>query len=866
MRTLSDSLSAEQKKDSISALAKIVLTLGEDSYTYEEDRILSIKFPQEPYTQKTEVVLDNSDDALTDIDLQAFKAVISIGATTSEGAEYSAFPPLWVISQTFSSSPGLLQCRLELIGVFDRMNLDSADEDYEPDDDDTMTCKDLLDAIAGDTTRGITFMAAYNQCQAYTIDYDSEDDIIDSHMPKSRFRVYVGSNRLAKFKEVLEKTGCHARIENDGHIHIRVPTRTGTTYNYEYFLDVAGEHTFFAKSYRSRLIIPNKITVKSFDDDDPSYSGSATSAASYALMPVEKTIRMTLASDAEAALVAAAIIARYEMWCDAGVVEVPLNVGQEVLDYIKVTDSRNGDTRTGNIGRLVLNYKSPSAYKTGQWSMTIAFGNWTTAEGILNRLGTSGTELAQYFERLMVKDLYADNIEGHQLRLWSHATDIGIASNPMVNNTPSAGYVSWPSGEMTYNGETYSVASGNTNLKYIYWDFSVSKTTLQTSNTKPTLELEDLLLAINNNGIHTMQWLWTVIDGGAIGTHTITADEIAAGTITADEIAAGTITADRLSFTAYDLAVHDLDDVGNGTSYARVLSTDISAGHILLSEATGDLDDIVNGGTYGKLRLTQIDAGYIELNSLTRVAGEWYNKSGVEIDATHGINIYGTNNALTTRATKTGPIQCYVGSDGKIYAGAGAVQLHASGITIRGEMTRYENAAGAARGYVHVIGEQLQVQSLGTHLVLRAPGTYGIKMYGLDAYLYLPLSAQGAYTNHLYDIHCYNSTTWLGEAGLKFQRGYFTNLPACPVPTSNSALDVIKKIKPPVVAEGQHGERHYFKDADFPTEMKIKKAHKDDKCNVIEEEEGEIEFVRTIGVLVQSVRELTEKVEALEAK
>lgn len=64
------------------------------------------------------------------------------------------------------------------------------------------------------------------------------------------------------------------------------------------------------------------------------------------------------------------------------------------------------------------------------------------------------------------------------------------------------------------------------------------------------------------------------------------------------------------------------------------------------------------------------------------LVGEWYDKAGVEIDADYGINIYGATNALTTRATKTGTIQCYVGSDGAIYAGAGKVYMNSTGLHI----------------------------------------------------------------------------------------------------------------------------------------------------------------------------------------
>jgi len=105
-----------------------------------------------------------------------------------------------------------------------------------------------------------------------------------------------------------------------------------------------------------------------------------------------------------------------------------------------------------------------------------------------------------------------------------------------------------------------------------------------------------------------------------------------------------------------------LDTVVAGT-YGLVKSTDISSGHILLSTviqsssyrtvADGDksywngkpddMDDIANGSTYGKVRTTEISSGYLKLTSNTVKSGKWYDESGVEIDATAGINILGTH-------------------------------------------------------------------------------------------------------------------------------------------------------------------------------------------------------------------------------
>lgn len=100
-------------------------------------------------------------------------------------------------------------------------------------------------------------------------------------------------------------------------------------------------------------------------------------------------------------------------------------------------------------------------------------------------------------------------------------------------------------------------------------------------------------------------------------------------------------------------------------------------------EVTFDLDDVPDGSTYQRVLATDISAGHIKLTATTLKDGDWYDESGVDINAVSGITLYGTNQCLTTRATKAGTVQCYVGSDGYIYAGAGAVWLGADGLTIK---------------------------------------------------------------------------------------------------------------------------------------------------------------------------------------
>lgn len=101
-----------------------------------------------------------------------------------------------------------------------------------------------------------------------------------------------------------------------------------------------------------------------------------------------------------------------------------------------------------------------------------------------------------------------------------------------------------------------------------------------------------------------------------------------------------------------------------------------------------------------------------------------------------------------------------------------------------------------------------------------------------------------------------NNIQSLGDSTHKFNTVYRTNEVSCNLPTSNSAIDIFKKIKKPKIMVGDYGERHYFEVDKFPDEMKFLNDKKED----------DIELTRTLGVTVQVVRELMEKVEKLESK
>lgn len=211
----------------------------------------------------------------------------------------------------------------------------------------------------------------FDEAQAYDVEYDSEDDLIDAYIPADSYSITEGSSRLNAIDKLLAYTGCERMFKADGKIHILVPTTSGEVYDYEYSL-AGGEHGFFSKSTKEALVIPNHIVVKSHERDAPQYEGSATSAESYAKLPISgPPIRATLESNAQATSIAEAHISHQEVMAQRGSAYVPMNVGAEIWDYVKVTDQRQGDTHTGNIGYLTRYYNP----KTGDYHMTFGFGD-----------------------------------------------------------------------------------------------------------------------------------------------------------------------------------------------------------------------------------------------------------------------------------------------------------------------------------------------------------------------------------------------------------------------------------------------------------------------------------------------------------
>ncbi len=331
------------------------------------------------------------------------------------GDEYSPTAPLKVIGQEFISSETQLQCRLQLIGIPNQMAQDKAVAKHTQESSDTNTLKTLITAVAAASTN---LSSAYNGYTAFTYTFEPvsasyplgyDDSIIDAFKPADYFSVQVNENRDDKIQELLNYSKCKRRAGSDGAMHVFLPTTSGTTYDYEYRLYVSGYHTFFQKNLRTRFVNPNKEIVSSSPDHTPAYTGSSTSATSYALAKKIHTTYRRLPSNAEADLIAAAIIERYELNTERGSAVVPMNCGQEIFDYIKVTDSSEGTTRTGNVQYIQRNCKVASDRDDGYYNMTIRFGRVNTQSiGMAEAYGAAGAGIPQWI--IDIINLHTDDI------------------------------------------------------------------------------------------------------------------------------------------------------------------------------------------------------------------------------------------------------------------------------------------------------------------------------------------------------------------------------------------------------------------------------------------------------------------------
>lgn len=420
MRPLPAGLTTAQKSYFVtgapaSPIWKLVLSRAAQTTRGYRFRAYDIDHLEQEFSQTALILLDNSDGALTSLDFEQFKGVLSYGyftgisraiwqastvysvddirtPTATNGFQYRCttagtsdsseptFPTdlgvtvsegggstvVWTMDgntgDEYSATAPLYVVDNPLVsgirGLIVGLTLEGVlnrmgrDRAEAPYTPDETNTLTVKGTIDAIADTTLDNSGPYGNYTAITTSFDSEDSLVDTFQPKDLFRIRKNDTRLDAIRTLLGFTGMKMRVEADGNLHFFDPTTTGTSYDYEYKLLVTGEHTFLNKEVRNRFVDPNKIVVQSHPSHIPQFTGNATSSTSNALYATTLTIEGRFISDAQCDAIAAAKIEQLELDAERGSGKFTMNCGAEVWDWNKITDSRQSDSVTGNVRNI----------------------------------------------------------------------------------------------------------------------------------------------------------------------------------------------------------------------------------------------------------------------------------------------------------------------------------------------------------------------------------------------------------------------------------------------------------------------------------------------------------------------------------
>jgi len=172
---------------------------------------------------------------------------------------------------------------------------------------------------------------------------------------------------LGLVKRFEEMTNSVLVYKADGKMHLTWLNPAPAAYDYEY--DTV--HCFIIDFRERVLVIPNKVFVIAEMANAASTWAVANDTTSQAAIGVVSKVYEDPDIAGNAALAqlrANALLFRLQQEASKGRALVPMNCGQEVMDYVLITDSRAATTIVGRIGMLTRHYAS------GTYSMEISLG------------------------------------------------------------------------------------------------------------------------------------------------------------------------------------------------------------------------------------------------------------------------------------------------------------------------------------------------------------------------------------------------------------------------------------------------------------------------------------------------------------
>lgn len=358
-----------ESDSSITPYVAVQLTRsGSPTYNYSlADRIFSIDIHQDPFSDNATLILFNDDQALTDIDFRAYKATFYFGITYEGSNYYATLAPQWVIDQALTSEPGGLFCELNMIGIISWLFRDKASEEYKG----SGNSKNILTAILNAS------LSPFDHCTNWNPVWHGDAGVhsINIYAPSDAFKIPVNSSRLNAVRQLLNFDISFMRPENDGKLHLRRPVTSGTDYEWEFSLD---SHVFYVKRQNKSVVIPNYILCQC-ETETTTYSGYAQdddSVDTYG--EVRAFVNVSgIESNGQATAISQGVLNNIIQNQYKGDMKIPPVFYLQLLEYIKVTDDREGSELIGNVGFIDWHWSE------GEFWQRVGIGGWANIRKII---------------------------------------------------------------------------------------------------------------------------------------------------------------------------------------------------------------------------------------------------------------------------------------------------------------------------------------------------------------------------------------------------------------------------------------------------------------------------------------------------
>lgn len=210
----------------------------------------------------------------------------------------------------------------------------------------------------------------------------------------------------------------------------------------------------------------------------------------------------------------------------------------------------------------------------------------------------------------------------------------------ITDNQPVVGSISWTDCNVVYKGTKHVITNGNTAMKYVYWTLTTTPNTFKTSNTKPVLTDDDILVCINQGGIHQMViGEGRMVNGAILFDGTIGETEIGSGAVTTGKIASKAISTGLLA----DGAVTGTQIAGGAVNDTKLASNAVTQDKIA-SGAVSDVKIATGAVTSIKIAGSAVDSTKLADNAVTtgKIAGSAVDSTKLADSAVTTVKIAGS--------------------------------------------------------------------------------------------------------------------------------------------------------------------------------------------------------------------------------